>query len=117
MATILDRLGKFSYEAKKLACSRNCRKDYKRTVNDAHDKTKTYFDGLCLDCMNQSNPVTGNADTDYWKHNSLKVSDFARSCRTKHQQPTWYFSFMGRRDAMDRFQRDLRASKYDADSD
>ena len=117
MATVLGLLEKFSYEAKKDACVRYCRKDFKAIVKAAQTKTKNYLDGLCLDCMDKSNPVTGNADTDYWKHNKLDMSDFVRDCRIKHQEPTWYFSFMGRRDAMDRFQRDQRARMYGSDSD
>ena len=106
MTSILDRLEKFSFEAKKNAC-RLCRKDYKKVVKDAQIKTKNYLDGLCLDCMDESNPVTENADTDYWNHNTLAASNFVR-CRSKHNEPTWYFSFMGRREDMVRFQRDKR---------
>lgn len=57
-----------------------------------------YFDGLCLDCMDLSKDLRsdGDRDEDYWKHNELKKWD--TGCRVKHGEPTWYFSFMGRRE-------------------
>ena len=116
MMTILQRLNKFSFEAKKDACV-SCRMDYKKLVADAQTKTRSYFEGLCLDCMDKTKPVTEDADTDYWEHDSLRESDFVCHCRIKHHEPTWYFSFMGRREEMDRFLRSKRAREYSQDSD
>ena len=55
--------------------------------------------GFLLDCMNSSNPKLGDADEDYWKHTNLCVH-WDAGCRIRHQQPTWYFSFLGRRQKM-----------------
>lgn len=41
-------------------------------------------------------------DTDYWIHAELNV-EWDEKCRIIHGQPTWYFSFMGRREKMDLF--------------
>ncbi|KAI1078483.1 hypothetical protein F5B20DRAFT_582399 [Whalleya microplaca] len=66
------------------------------------------FDGLCLDCMHKFK--TGDEDCDYWEHARLRQYD--HGCRFKHGQPTWYFSYMGRRETMNKFQdRNSKASK------
>lgn len=116
MTTILQRLNKFSFEAKIKACFR-CRTNYKTIVNDAQNKTRSYFEGLCLDCMDKTKPVTGDADKDYWQHDSLGESDFIGGCRCGHHQPTWYFSFMGRQEVMHRFLREKRARENGWHSD
>lgn len=108
MTTILARLDNFSFEPQKEACG-SCRSDYKGIVKLAQSKTRSYFDGLCLDCMDKTKPVTGDEDMDYWQHDRLGESDLMDHCRVKHHQPTWYFSFMGRRDVMDRFLRNKRS--------
>lgn len=46
-------------------------------------------------------------DTDYWIHAQLNVL-WDEKCRIIHGQPTWYFSFMGRREKMDIFQKERR---------
>jgi hypothetical protein len=38
-------------------------------------------------------------DEDYWKHTKLDVP-WDAGCRISHDQPTWYFSFMGRKAKM-----------------
>jgi hypothetical protein len=55
-----------------------------------------YFDGLCLDCMKRTK--SGDVDDDYWEHDFEKIWD--SGCRIKHGQPSWYFSFMGRKTDM-----------------
>lgn len=91
---------------------------YVRAVATAVRKTKDYFDGLCLgksafpplpilrpvmlkwlDCMNKSNPKLGDHHEDYWSHSKLTVP-WDYGCRVSHTQPSWYFSFMGRRQKM-----------------
>ena len=116
MTTILQRLDNFSFEARKDAC-RSCRTKYKELVATAQKTTRSYFDGLCLDCMDRTKSVTEDADMDYWKHNSLGKSDFVGHCLIKHNEPTWYFSFMGRREVRYRFLRSKRARWYSGDSD
>lgn len=57
-------------------------------------------------CMNSSQSKTGDSDEDYWFHDQMKYWD--NGCKFRHGQPTWYFSFMGRRDMMLKFQKDKR---------
>lgn len=116
MTTILKRLNNFSFEASKNACG-SCSIDYKRLVAAAQSKTRSYFDGLCLDCMDITKPVLKDVDMDYWEHDSVEESDLMGHCRISHHQPTWYFSFMGRREVLDRFLRGKRAQKYNWNSD
>lgn len=116
MTTILKRLNNFSFEASKDACQ-SCRVDYKNIVAAAQTKTRSYFDGLCLDCMDKTKPVTKDVDMDYWEHDSLGESDFMSHCRVNHHQPTWYFSFMGRREVLDRFLKEKRARENRWDSE
>jgi len=48
---------------------------------------------------------TGDKDKDYWKYLSAKQHGFMRGlsgrydkgCRFAHDEPSWYFSFMGSR--------------------
>ncbi|KAJ6023894.1 hypothetical protein N7540_004691 [Penicillium herquei] len=55
-----------------------------------------YFDGMCLDCMGQ-NP---DPRSDYWRMRgrSGTSGSFDRNCRIHHGEPSWYFSFMGKRE-------------------
>ncbi|GIJ87135.1 hypothetical protein Asppvi_006039 [Aspergillus pseudoviridinutans] len=68
-------------------------------VQKAIGRVSSYFDGLCLDCMDRTKDlrVEGNKDQDYWLHNEWKES-YDRCCRISHGEPTWYFSFMGRKE-------------------
>ncbi|KAI4143396.1 MAG: hypothetical protein LQ341_002931, partial [Variospora aurantia] len=84
---ILDKLTKFSYEAANIACH-NCRQDYKTMIRKVIVRTRTYFDGLCLDCIDKSKPKTGDVDLDYWMHAKLEASDWSRGCRFVHDEPT-----------------------------
>ncbi|KAK5137621.1 hypothetical protein LTR08_007916 [Meristemomyces frigidus] len=74
------------------ACSFN----FAPVVGKAREECRQYFDGLCLDCMNTSKPKFGDANEDYWQHSKQGVP-WDAGCRIRHQQPSWYFSFMGRR--------------------
>lgn len=49
--------------------------------------------------MDASKPKLDSDDQDYWKHAGLGVA-WSQGCRIRHKQPTWYFSFMGRRAKM-----------------
>ncbi len=101
MSDILDNLKKFSYEAKSSACG-SCRQDYRGMVMRIETRVRGYFNGLCLDCLDRSKPKHGDADTDYWRHATLKEHEWVRGCRFAHKQPTWYFSFNGRKEDRDR---------------
>ena len=99
---LLMRLDKFGYHAKSSACA-NCRKDYKVIIERVIVRVRSYFDGLCLDCMDRSKPKLQDRDADYWNHNFLDEEEWSLGCRFSHGEPSWYFSFMGRKEDMDRF--------------
>ncbi|KAI9710570.1 MAG: hypothetical protein M1820_002706 [Bogoriella megaspora] len=116
--TMTHRLRDFSYEAAETACT-SCKRNYNAVVSRAASRADGYFDGLCLDCMDASKPKTGDTDDDYWQHNKLKQWD--KTCRVNHGQPTWYFSYMGRREDMRKHQKSTgrwgRKAGEDSDSD
>ena len=118
MNEILDRLNKFNFEAKPTACG-TCRRDFRGKVKDIGEQVRRYFDGLCLDCLDRSRPKLGDPDMDYWRHHTLKENEWITGCRFSHKQPSWYFSFMGRKEDRDRFMRRRRfdAGHPDSDSD
>lgn len=97
-------LDKFSYRAKDSAC-KSCREDYCIHIKEVVSRVRSYFDGLCLDCLDRSKPRLGDRDNDYWLHNDLDAEDWDRKCRITHGEPSWYFSFMGRKEDMDQFLR------------
>ena len=107
---ILDSLEDFSYEPAVSTCSW-CIQDYTGMVEDAVRNTRKYFDGLCLDCMDRSKPKTGDEDSDYWQHNELQEGEWDSGCRVSHGQPTWYFSFMGRKEKRDLLLKNLRQKR------
>ena len=122
MCDILDRLEKFKFEAKPSACV-TCRKDYKAMVTRSQEYVECYFDGLCLDCLDRSKPKLRDPDLDYWRHHKLKENQWINGCRFPHKQPTWYFSFNGRKEERDRMVKKFdgepvrRGSDVDSDSD
>ncbi|KAI1129577.1 hypothetical protein F5Y10DRAFT_263964 [Nemania abortiva] len=69
-------------------------------VLSASERVRENFGGLCLDCMHKFR--NGNDDDDYFMHDKRGHHD--HSCRVKHGQPTWYFSYMGRKELMLRHQ-------------
>ena len=82
-------------------------------VKDARDFIMDEFwDGLCLDCMDITNPKTGDIDEDYWIYNARMEWD--ANCRIDHEQRTWYWSFMGRPSIMSKYQQEQRARKAEA---
>ncbi|KAG8528598.1 uncharacterized protein KY384_006285 [Bacidia gigantensis] len=108
MNTLLKQLGDFSYQALGETCGR-CRLDYEDVVEACIHETNIYFDGLCLDCMDASNPKTESSDRDYWKHSTMSKGEFLTGCRVKlHGEATWYHSFMGRREDFDRLRQEAK---------
>ena len=117
MEMILDRVDVFVYTPHQEACF-GCRDmDIASNVKRAKDRTRNYFEGLCLDCMDKSQPKMGaEIDMDYWDHHKRKEHEVllplrpgVKPCRVRHKVPTWYYSFMGRQRDRDRFKRDRDA--------
>lgn len=76
-----------------------CDRSWGAIVREAHGKISKYFDGLCLDCMDKDKSIVidGNSDDDYWFHDYERMH-YDVGCGVRHGEPTWYFSFMGRRE-------------------
>jgi hypothetical protein len=81
-------------------------------IRQLQQDIRTYWHGLCLDCMDISNPRTGCIDSDYWLHNEDRKWD--RDCDITHGRNTWYFSFMGRAEIMETRQREQKERKAQA---
>lgn len=103
VTVILDRLNSFKYKPPESACRSFCQGDYEGAVGRAISTVRNYFDGLCLDCMDKSKAKTANYDSDYWHHNDLEEGEWDSGCRVNHGEPTWYFSFMGRKEDRELF--------------
>lgn len=128
---LLRLLRRFKYQDPHFNGEESCEKPldcmngpkFSALVVDAISHVDVQFDGLCLgknlilsssdtqltrgtDCMN----VSGNRDNDadYWSHNQPGV--WGDKCRIQHGQSTWYFSFMGRREARDKFQKNWKST-------
>ena len=117
---ILDRLKTFTYSPAPGACLSFCKRDYASLAEKARVRVKDYFDGLCLDCLDKSQPKTGDLDEDYYRHGLLKESEWPRGCRFHHKQPTWYYSFLGREQDRVSFRRRLQQGihgRFDEESD
>ena len=95
MSDILAYLENFDYSPS-TQCS-SCSRDYKKIVKIVREKTRKYFDGLCLDCLDKTKPRTDDSDIDYWNYQDFKEDSWIKGCRILHKEPTWYFSFMGRK--------------------
>ena len=97
--TILNRLDQFELvHPTNHLCSFSSHRNFEVVVKSAQACTRSYFDGLCLDCMDKSKPKTGDVDMDYWRHSDIRDVDLISGCRVTHRKPTWYFSFMGRQE-------------------
>lgn len=106
---MLRSLDKFQYKASGAYCRGPCSQNFNNQVKVTVARVREYFQGLCLDCMNHTNPKTGDTDMDYWRHGDLSPDEWSRGCRLSHGEPTWYFSYMGRREDRDRFMRRERS--------
>ncbi|TVY87715.1 hypothetical protein LAWI1_G006799 [Lachnellula willkommii] len=95
---ILDSPGfvKFAIEIPDGACIQCVSKLSRSTIKKVRDEISEDFHGLCLDCINMTK--TGDVDNDYWAHDRMQQWDF--NCRIDHGQPSWYFSFVGRKTDM-----------------
>ena len=108
---ILASLENFKFSPSSAGSCTACSRDYEGIVEHIRKFTESYFDGLCLDCLDKSRPRTGDSDKDYWRHADLKEDAIVLGCRRIHRQPTWYFSFMGRKADRDIFLADLRSER------
>ncbi|RFU31643.1 hypothetical protein B7463_g4689, partial [Scytalidium lignicola] len=87
-------------------------------IKEAIKKVWGNFDGLCLDCID--NLKTDDIDKDYWQHVwPFDDSDDERrterkwdgKCRIKHDQPTWYFSWVARKQTHDAHEKEREERK------
>ena len=108
IATVIDRLSTFRYDPPRHACG-DCPDDFEKIVKEAIAITLANFDGLCLDCMDHGHPKTGDVDLDYYNHHL--VEDYSRGCRVSHGQSTWYYSFLQRKELMDRYKEDSKKKR------
>lgn len=107
IAEILEALRKFNWEPTTTGCNVCNSTSFTHTVLLAVEKTQSYLDGLCLDCMNQFK--TRDDDEDYWLQHTKR--DYDGNCRIKHGEPTAYFSFMGRKNKQHKLQAKRGARK------
>lgn len=94
----------FECDVPENACNHCIQKISPQSVNMVRESLLTEFDGLCLDCMNLTK--TGDVNGDYWEHGYCR--NYSTGCRIDHGEPTWYFSFMGRRQDMKKHQNELK---------
>lgn len=106
VSDLLEGLAGFSYTPPEEGCLR-CKQHYDYTIKRVCQEVSTCFDGLCMSCMEMTKSC--NIDKEYWAHG--RSQDWNKGCEIRHGQPTWYFSYMGRRDYMHRFQIERKARK------
>lgn len=71
-----------------------CGRVWSLVVSNAASNIQSYFDGLCLDCMDHTQPKFLDEHMDYWNH--LAPGKWDLKCRVSHGQATWYSSFSKR---------------------
>ncbi|KAK6002567.1 hypothetical protein QM012_001317 [Aureobasidium pullulans] len=77
-----------------------CAKNWAGIVARAVQKIRNHFDGMCLDCMDHTQPKFLDEHDDYWNYLSESTT-WDLKCRVSHGEATWYSSFMGRADTRD----------------
>ncbi|KUJ21789.1 uncharacterized protein LY89DRAFT_608287, partial [Mollisia scopiformis] len=101
---VLSGMRKFEYEPPNDYCEL-CSEDFgASTVTRAINIAQSNFDGLCLDCID--NPHSRDWDIEYTKHHSFKLIkakhiEWDMGCRVKHEEPSWYFSWIARKQRAD----------------
>jgi len=110
-----------------------CGHDFEHVVTSAINKARDQFNGLCLgisslpsfmrarsfadphklDCMRTSSIEA--EDEDYWRHAEKGYYRSRGTCRVPHGQPTWYFSFMGRKERQNKKMAGLDELKREED--
>ena len=99
ISEILDKLQKFTFEPKSTACitcTRACRSHgelgmvrYEDHITKIVTRMRSYFDGLCLDCLDRTQPKLADTDKDYWTYASLREEEWCMGCRVQHKEATW----------------------------
>jgi hypothetical protein len=103
---VLNGLGNFSYIAPNDTCVL-CSRDFGEVIRSAVEKVQENFDGLCLDCIDNSQ--TRDWDREYDKHAQWNKESYR--CRFSHDQPTWYFSCLSRKQVPDAHEREREKRK------
>jgi hypothetical protein len=68
-----------------------CNKTWTYIVSKAVSEIEMHFDGLCLTCMDHTQPKFLDEHMDYWNH--LESRKWDLKCPVSHGQATWYSSF------------------------
>jgi hypothetical protein len=83
----------------------------------AKSNTENYFDSLYLDCMDRSKPQGKDLDGEYCKHGTNGNGRWNTRCRIKHNQSTWYVSWLGRPDDREKIMRGPDGVRYEEEKE
>ncbi|MCJ1351457.1 MAG: hypothetical protein MMC33_001441 [Icmadophila ericetorum] len=99
IAELCTKLGGSKFMRDPKAYLRSCHKSYEDLMKLTVTRTKGYFDGLCLDCINHGKPkLKGyNEEDDYRWFRDLD-EEWNEGFRIKHGEPTCYFFVHARRE-------------------
>ena len=78
-----------------------CPKDFEQIVQEAVADNEDHFHGLCLDCINRADK--SNRDPKGKAEREARRGYWDAGCRITHEEPTWWFSFIARKDEKDHF--------------
>lgn len=103
VADILTRLDYFNH--RNLSCNKHdplsqcswCSRTWTCLIEGIQRRIRRYFDGLCLDCLRNHL----DKHSTYWNrelHREAYDGEWDSTCHISHGEPTWYFSFNGRRE-------------------
>lgn len=96
LAEIIEELEKFEFTPKTKTCTSSaCYHDFKNSVSIAIRKSKLAFDGLCLDCMERSQPEDQPCQ-EFVEQNSPYKGCWDMDCRFGHGRASWQVSFLAR---------------------
>ncbi|KAL2075341.1 hypothetical protein VTL71DRAFT_284 [Oculimacula yallundae] len=108
---VLNRLETFNYIPPNRTC-RLCSEDFEWTVvRNVVDSVRYSFGGLCLDCMDPEGKR--DWDRDYITHRSTR----SQGCRVRHDQPSFYFSWISRKQQPDYHERERESRKRKREDD
>ena len=87
VATVLGKLKKFNFEAAADACLQ-CKRPYKTRIEEVIKRVASYFDGLCMTCMDRSKTKLADQKSDYWYHAAMDTDQWNKGCKFTHGEPT-----------------------------